>query len=153
MTTTLLDQLEDLPPWTTEAALSMEDWDHMKRVAEVLQKTPADAVVSALTAFARWCLDNPSDDDGYENESRVFLVMRITFEIPENAPASQRFAYKGWVNWQEPDESGNVNLAWPVAWNHGRPTLLAPYAGSQGLPYDPVVEYEFLSRTYPYRAL
>ena len=79
--------------------------------------------------------------------------MRIVFAIPEAAPAEERFSFKGWSNWPEPDERGQVNLAWPVTWQHGRPELVTSYEGSMGQPYPAAREYRFLLDTFPYRSL
>lgn len=150
----ILAALRSLAPWRTAKDFSEADWDAYLRAARLVRRTEPETVVAALDAFAAECRRRDAERfPGYEDESKPFLLMRIVFAIPDAAPAEKRFSFKGWSNWPDPDERGEVNLGWPVGWRDGRPYLLASYAGSGGQAYPAAAEYRFLSATFPYREL
>jgi hypothetical protein len=145
--------LRSLPPWRTVADFGEADWDAYIRAARLFQQADPETVNAALDAFAAESRQLDARYPGYELESKPFLLMRVVFALPETVPAEQRFSYKGWSNWPDPDERGEINPGWPVAWREGRPHLIASYEGSAGQPYPAALEYRFLRATFPYRNL
>lgn len=145
--------LRALPPWLRAVDFGDAEWDEYIRTAKLFQQSDPETVAAALDRFAAEsrCLDE--NYPGYEHESKPFLLMRVMFALPQQVPAAQRFSYKGWSNWPEPDGRGEVNPGWPVAWNKGRPYLEASYTGSEGQAYPASAEYRFLRATFPYRKL
>jgi hypothetical protein len=107
---------------------------------------PAD-VDRALEAF----LARASGFEGAEDETRLFLLMRVVFDLPEQAPEEERRSYKGWVNWPPPGADGTVSLAWPLTFAAGDPALVDPYEGSEGPRYAAVSEYRHLLERYGFR--
>jgi hypothetical protein len=89
----------------------------------------------------------------YEDESKVFILMRVVFDLPVSALESECLSFKGWTNWPLPDAAGHVNLSWPVEWRYGKPSLLAHYEGSEGVPYGAAEEYEYFRARFPFRRL
>lgn len=83
--------------------------------------------------------------------TRVFLLFRVAFDLPTNAPHGERRIFLSLTNWPHPDAQGTVDLSWPVAWNNGRPILLAPCTGGSGAPYSAGDEFAYLFGTYSYR--
>ncbi len=123
--------LASLAPWPSAGDLSREQWQRYIEAARELQQTdPADAE-SAIGHF----VTRRSGLEAAEDETRIFLLLRVVFDLPERAPADERRAYAGWVNWPAPDDEGNVSLSWPIAWDTGRPALVAHYEGSEGESY------------------
>ena len=88
-----------------------------------------------------------------QDETRLFLLQRVVFDLPESAPESERRPFKGWVNWPAPGLDGTVSIAWPISWSGGRPALVDPYVGSEGRPYDAAAEYRHFRENYSLRAL
>jgi hypothetical protein len=145
----LLAAFRALPPWPSDRDLSDEDWLRYVNAARLVQHSePADA----KRALARF-LDEAEGFAGVENETRLFLLLRVVFDLPDRAPADQRRTFKGWVNWPEPDTEGNVNLSWPVSWSAGQPILLARFEGADGPRYAAVEEYRHLLARFPFREL
>lgn len=144
----LLAAFRELPPWRG-TDLSAEDRRRSARTARHMQNSdPADAE-RALALF----LDEAGGFTGVENETRLFLLMRFVFDLPDRVPASQRRVFKGWINWPAPDAGGIVNLSWPINWQHGQPTILAPYAGAEGPRYGAIEEYRYLLGHFPFRKI
>lgn len=148
---TLIQRLHALPPWTTKDAFGDREWSDYIEVARLVQQSSDADVVAALDAFISQTISEPYA--GHTGESKPFLLMRVAFDLPESAPGSERFIFKGWTNWPEPDADGNLNLAWPLSWAFGQPRLLSDYEGSEGRPYAAAAEYGLLRRTFPPREL
>lgn len=145
----LLDLFRSLAPWSDARAFSTEALGHYINAARLVQSSEPGEVESALAGF----LDEADGFTGGDNETRLFLLMRIVFDLPDRAAADQRHIFKGWVNWPAPDAEGKVSLSWPVDWQAGRPTLLAPFEGAEGSPYRAVAEYRDLLARFPFRQL
>jgi hypothetical protein len=139
--------LRRLAPWPPDRQLSPEEWGSYIEAARLVQQTPPDAVERALLGF----LDESTGAGSAENESPLFLLMRVVFDLPERRPAGDRRVFKGWINWPAPDAGGSVNLAWPVTWQAGRPSLAAPFAGADGSRYGALEEYRHLLAHFPFR--
>jgi hypothetical protein len=145
----LFQKLQQLPLWRSDRGLDAHEWQQLEQVATDLRATPDAEVVAALEQFLRWSAQQPRLVA--DQESGPFLLLRVLFDLPEQAPASERIIYKGWANWPPADPRGSVNLAWPLRWNSGSPSLIALYEGSDGRPYDCVAEFESFRARFPYR--
>ena len=145
----LLSRFRMLAPWSNAQDFFEEDWRRYTDTALLVQKSEPKDVERALARF----LDEPDGFTGIKNETRLFLLMRIVFDLPDCGPTSQRSVFKGWVNWPAPDADGNVNLSWPVDWQDGRPVLLAHFEGADGPRYGAVEEYRYLLTRFPFRDL
>lgn len=147
----ILNLLHSLSAWTAQGDFSDQDWEKYVEIAKLVQSTDPDVVAAALDEFTQQAIREGYQ--GYESESKPFILMRVVFEIPETGSAEKRFSFKGWSNWPEPDANNEVNLSWPISWIGGSPTLVAPYEGSMGRPYAAAAEYRFLLKNFPYRKL
>jgi hypothetical protein len=147
--TSLADTLGELVPWTSANDLSPQAWDRYVAAARAVQRAAPAEVERAIQDVLATGSDAREGDD----ETRVFLLLRVVFDLPERAPADERRSYKGWVNWPAPDGDGCVSLAWPIAWRDGRPALVAGYEGSEGPRYAAVAEYRHLLDRYAFRDL
>lgn len=145
----LLSIFRVLAPWSNAAAFSAEEWRRYIDAARLVQKAEPADVERALARF----LDEADGFASAENETRLFLLMRILFDLPDRAPADQRRLFKGWVNWPAPDAEGNVNLSWPVGWQDDQPALLAPFEGADGPRYAAIEEHRHLRAGFPFRRL
>jgi hypothetical protein len=142
---TLPAAFETLAPWPPDRDLTREEWGAYIEAARLVGKTdPTD-----LDATLARALDRGDADD----ETRLFLLSRVVFDLPSRAPADQRRTWKGWLNWPEVDADGTVNLSWPVRWDESGPSLSGRYAGSEGPRYAAVEEYRDLRERFPLREL
>jgi hypothetical protein len=147
----LAKMFNSLHPWSHRSGLTARDWDNYEKVARAVQQTDPRVVEGALQSFMESEGDSPVTD--YTDESKLFLLMRVLFDLPESAPVEERHQRKGWINWPLPDANGKVSLAWPISWAHGKPELVASYEGSEGPPYPAVADYRYLKSHYPFRTL
>jgi hypothetical protein len=145
----LKSSFDSLRTWTQRDAFSPEDWANYIKVAKLVQETEPEIVETALDQFVKAATLEPFT--GYESESKVFLLMRVVFELPEIGPEQSRAMFKVWTNWPQADMQGNVSLTWPITWRSGRPELMAGYEGSEGKPYPAAAEYRYLRDHFSYR--
>jgi hypothetical protein len=148
----LVKMFVDLDPWSHTQDYSAAAWKKAVRVALVVQKTNPQTVGQALDSFIALARKQPFNGDS-EFESRVFILMRVVFDLPENAPASQRFSFKGWINGGAMVNGATANLAWPIAWTGHAGLLLAHYEGSEGKQYEAKAEYNYMRSHFPFRKL
>jgi hypothetical protein len=146
----LKDHLASLPPWG-RGDFNNDDWEKYMKVARMIQASDPATVEAVLEQFMHEAITE--EFRGHEAESKLFLLMRVVFDLPETAPEHERRSFKGWVNWPVADAGEEVNLAWPLSWRSGRPQLLSSYEGSEGLPYAAALEYQHLRDHYPFRDL
>lgn len=140
--------LDTLPPWSNRDFTELE-WQQFRNAAEVFRDSNPWAVEAALSEFVQQSISK--DYQGFDPESKPFILMRILYDLPEEAPAAEFKSFKGWTNWPTPDRHGKVSLSWPVSWSQERPRLVAAYAGSMSLPYAAAAEYRWFLDHYPFR--
>jgi hypothetical protein len=143
---TLLAAFLRLAPWHYEPGLSADDLAAYEAAARLVQSSQPAEVRRALADF-----QDQADPSGIDNQTRLFLLMRFVFDLPEHAPAADRHIFWGWVNWPEPDATGHVNLAWPLSFAGGRPVLLDRFKGAEGSLDGAVEEYQDLLARFPFR--
>jgi hypothetical protein len=141
--------LRALAPWPPEGDLAPDEWDRYVAAAAAVQRVDPAAAEGAMDEFLR----ERTGLEAARDETRVFLLQRVVFDLPEEAPERERRPFKGWVNWPAPDAEGNVSIAWPITFKSGRPALIAGYEGSEGRPYDAVSEFRHFREHYPFRRL
>lgn len=143
----LLASLRRLPPWRRNAGFSARDISAYEEAARLVQGAAPKEVQEALATF-----QIQADLSAWiDNETRLFLLMRFVFDLPESAPAAERHIFWGWVNWPEPGQGGQVNLSWPFSFASGRPVLLAGFEGAEGACDAAVEEYRDLLARFPFR--
>src|SRR4030095_6367121 len=86
-------------------------------------------------------------------QGKVFLLLRVIFDLPEHAEAGRKFSFADWTRARTDENSdGTVNLAWPISFASGTPRLVAGREGNAG-SYSPRNEYTFLRYQFPMRDL
>ncbi|KPK76342.1 MAG: hypothetical protein AMJ79_07005 [Phycisphaerae bacterium SM23_30] len=147
----LVNMFSSLEPWPSSGAITENGWQYYIQVAKTVQKTDPEVVKESLDNFIYASLEEQILN---EEESKIFLLMRVIFDLPEDAPKSKLRSYKGWSNWQLSELPNNrVNLSWPIKWDGHKPRLISYYEGSMGIPYQASLEYEYLKKNYKFRDL
>lgn len=147
----LVSMLRSVEPWRASRDYTVPEWDRALKVARHVQKSDPDDVRLAIRRFIPECRRESFEHftGDYEDESKVFIVLRLVFDLPAGQPSDKRICFKGWTNWPETEM---IDLGWPVSWQQGRPRLVARWQGSNG-PYDALGEYDYLLINFRMREL
>src|SRR5262245_40505282 len=143
--------IDSLRPWEDPTSMSPADWRRYLHVAGRVQATSAPITEGALDRYVRDSTQVPGSAG--LNESKVFLMLRVVFDLPARAPVSERRSFKGWLNWPEADSEGMVNLGGPTVWSEAGPVLATELVGAAGRPYAATAEFRYLRSRYPFRNL
>ena len=144
--TNLLQLFRSLKPWTSSGGYASADWSKAIATAQIVQRTDPRLVREALETFGKRT-NLPPFNGEYEEESKVFLLMRVAFDLPQTNEPS---VFSRWLS-----KKGNFDdrsVSWPVAWSNNQPHLVAAYLGSEG-PYVPSAEFDYFLQHFPMRRL
>jgi hypothetical protein len=146
------ERLEALKPWGG-ADYTKDGWDRLVSLGMLVQRMDPNEVSSAIHEFLT-TVHNPSETGFVGQNTKLLLLLRIVFDLPERFPAERRFFGEGFLTvpfeWKAPRR---VSVSWPIAWNLGRPQLLAICLGKCGSPYDAAAEYRYFHSRYRLRDL
>jgi hypothetical protein len=141
--------LGKIEPWTESASYSEAGWRHLIKTARAFQKADPKLASEALENHAQKHSGDPNRLA--VEQGKLFLLMRMVFEVPENAP--QRIPSATWHRGQSDiNPDGTFNLAWPLTFQGGNPRLLSGRQGSPG-PYSARNEYSYMRYQYEPRDL
>ncbi len=150
---TLVEYFHSLKEWTSNDAMTDSNWKQYIKVAKVVQQTNSKNVENSINEFMSQAIKLDENYTGFENESKVFLLLRIVFDLPESFLAKNYYSYKAWSNWPETDANGFINLAWPISWQNKFPILIDSYTGSMGQVYAASSEYKYFLEKFNFRNL
>jgi len=150
-----LQGLNQVAPWPSfPEKYTAANWRSAIQTARLLQKADRSVVSQALeqNGFLRI----GGRIGGRSDMTSALLVLRLMFNLPEDAAPDMRFTHLGWGTLgprSHEEREGKINLAWPITWNRGNPRLVTGFWGYEGGPYCPSDEYQFLLERYPFRNL
>lgn len=112
---------------------------------------------SVCKTFRKYQQDQVVDSmDETRNDSKLYLLIRVVFYLPEHAPKEEKWSYFGhWLRFQtEYNSDGTINQAWPIMWNKGNPCLISGCLGIQGFGrYSAADEFLYLRNKCLFRDL
>jgi hypothetical protein len=146
---TARELIEKLPPWSSND-FTKDEWASYFRCAKYIQQLTDAEITQLLEDIQR---QFTSEIDGDDLQSKLFIFLRLLFDIPARGDIITRKSFMGWENWPSADYSGQVNLTWPIAWKNKQPFLESPYEGSMGKPYALTNEFVYFKELYPYRTI
>lgn len=140
--------LEHILPWPDYATnYPKTSWEALVSAAVVMQRGDPQLVESALCDYQR------IHDNGARNDdSKLLLLMRVAFDLPETRPLEHGVWFGGWRDLSGSDNM-KTNAAWPISWNSGKPILVVGFTLFEGQRYDAGAEFRYFVRKYPARNL
>jgi hypothetical protein len=143
--------LDEISPWPAVSdGYPRRSWSRLVSAARIVQTNEPEAVARALRK--QQLAGKPIAEFKYAglkrtlDDSKLFLLMRVVFEIPDSAPSSVE-STPGFGNWTKP--ATPENPAWPIRWNNGKPEFVSPYRGvdNNRERYDAAKEYRYFQKT------
>ena len=130
------------------------NWAKLVILAKLIQKSDSESVCSTLREYQLG--QAPDSLQEIRNDSKLYLLMRIVFDLPEHAPNNSNWSHFGsWLTVRtEYNADGTINRAWPLIWNRGNPYLVSGCRGIQGFTrYDAADEFLYFRRKCSFRKL
>jgi hypothetical protein len=138
-----------IEPWTISTSYSDAAWKKLVNAAERFQNANPKLAKQVIANRIKNASAKPNQLA--VEQGKIFLLSRVVFDLPENG--SQRIPGAEWERGQtDVNPDGTINVAWPIVWNHGKPSLASGRIGDAGA-YSATNEYEFLRFRYKYRDL
>jgi hypothetical protein len=149
----LASRIHRLRPWGSRPVYPAQDWDAQIAVARLVQRTDPKIVEEALVLFSSqaWAHKSYMNCPAPVELSKVQLLMRIVFRLPEHDTNPNDSRLDGMQGLPPTDSVGPVNVDWPLSWRCGRPHLVSGCQPSYGILYDPVSDYRYLRAHFPLR--
>jgi hypothetical protein len=144
--------LSRIEPWTASTNYSASGWRQLVTTAKAIQRADPKLASEALSQHQRRFAAQAGSLA--VEQAKLFLLLQVVFDLPENAPDQQRVPFGDWMRGRSDlNPDGTINLAWPLAWNRGNPVLVAGCEGAAGSNYSVADEYAYLRYHFRYRDL
>jgi hypothetical protein len=151
----LAEALLKVDPWPDHSTnYSEANWKQLISVTGRIQRSDYRTVSEALRTYQSEQVSNSVQE--IHDDSKLYLLMRVVFELPERAPNDAAWSSFGhWLTMKtEYNNDGTINRAWPIAWNHGNPCLVSGCLGIQGFGrYDAAKEFLYFRSKCAFRDL
>jgi hypothetical protein len=89
----------------------------------------------------------------WSDDSKLLLVMRVAFDLPESGSRGHWDSFGGWRDWSDYQPDAKMTVAWPLSWHNGDPQFVVGFTALQGKRYDAAGEYHYFLAKYPLRPL
>lgn len=125
--------------------------DELKQVARFLSKQPSRERRIMIVVYSIYAKAQGDDTAS----SKLYLLLRVLFDVPEAYPRDKAKFFGGWRGWLEnraSPESDTANLLWPLGYHDQRLALVDSMTGYFGLPYDGLGEYDYFASHFPLRS-
>lgn len=85
--------------------------------------------------------------------SKVYLLLRVLFDVPANIPINQAKVFGGWGH-PSAGTGNTFNLLWPLEMSMDSTlNVVGGFSGYYGAPYDAVGEYDYFSEGFGRREI
>jgi len=148
----LESRMAQIEPWGSSTAYSEAGWKHLIQTARACQEASSALTAAALEEHLQSFSAKP--DDLPIAQGKVFLLLRVMFDLPDSTPAGPGVSLAGWNRGgTDVNPDGTFDQAWPLLWNQGRPRLVSGRNGAAGAEYSAAKEYAMLRYRFKYREL
>lgn len=154
----LEEALLKVDPWSSSTNYSGANWKQLCFIAGVIQKSSPRTVSNALGEYQGRLVYQgtvrPSTVETLDDDSKLFLLMRIVFDLPEEDSSGDNWMVGFWRGERsEINANRTINRAWPIVWNNGSPRLISGLMAASGLGYSAADEFLFFKDKFRFRDL
>lgn len=152
---TLLDPIghlidEAIPAWTD--GYTAAGSGQLVGVASEISNLPAQQLQLSLGLYTQVF---SGTDEEIDAMSKVYLLLRVLYNLPANADRESVKVYGGWIHPSISNPGTGFNLGWPVAASGFGPSAKIQVAGAfdgyLGRAYDAVGELGYFNANFPKR--
>lgn len=142
------EEVEPLKAWTDSSGYTTYDNQHLIESAMSLSTFTDNEILLGVTEYA----------DHYAgcmaSMSKLFLLLRVFYDVPSSIPAANARSYGSWIRPQEDLTAPTYDPLWPLGLDTFQvPVVLHTYMGYIGAPYDPVGEAVYFMEAFGRRSL
>lgn len=143
------EDVELLKPWTADSGYSQADNYLLVQHAMALHQLSDNEIITGVAQYAAYYAGD------LDAMSKLFLVLRILYNVPDSIPIEQAQSFGGWLKPTADMCGPYYKLLWPMGWINPFPVpvVVMPFPGYIGAPYDPVGELEYFMETFGRRII
>lgn len=142
------EHVEPLKPWTDTSAYTLEDNQFLLQNAMILSALSDSEMMTGVLDYSDYYRDQ------IEDLSKLLLILRIIYNVPDSIPIQQAKTFGGWIRPTEELTGPYFKIAWPVATDQqNHPFINYPYMGYMGAPYHASGELEYFINSFGRRQL
>jgi hypothetical protein len=139
-----------IPAWTD--GYGPAESGQLHAVASELAQVPTGQLQASLDQYAQVFAGSETE---VEAMSKVYLLLRALYNLPENIDRNQVKVFGGWIHPSIDNPSTGFNLSWPVSANNFDPSapiqVTGIFGGYFGKAYDAPGELNYFDSNFPRR--
>jgi hypothetical protein len=158
----MIERIVELPDWskTIDPQYKSLDYTQLKSVAVEFTGLSPEARKALVKCYSNQ-YSFPNFD--LEKASRLYLLLRVVFDLPSNHPRAKAKIFGGWLHPSIGEETTSFNLSWPVRvetvelkpdakqMSTRELMKIARFLGYFGKGYEAIGEYEYFAKNFPFR--
>jgi hypothetical protein len=142
--------INKIEPWTASTNYSRAGWKQLVAAAKTFKGSASELANAAVGEL----LESNAGQPGLAiTQAKIFLLLRMVFELPENSPGQPVIAANYFRGHTDMNPDGTFNVAWPISLSAGQPRLVSGCEGVAGDNYSPQKEFNYLRFHFKYRDL
>jgi hypothetical protein len=141
--------IETVPPWTSHCGDAQAV--QLRSAARQIQKFAPAEIREGIQDFLNV---HREDDDYLASLSKVYVLLRAVFNVPQEISREEAKTFGGWVHPSVLQKSGSYDLMWPLGLNEKSEVIfVGQFEGYFGSEYDAMGEFDYFSSKYKFREL
>lgn len=137
------EHVEPLKPWTDTSGYNLTDNQFLLQQAISLSALSDNEIMTGVVAYTDYYRDQ------IEDLSKLFLILRIVYNVPDSIPVAMAKTFGGWVKPVSELTGQFYKIAWPVASDpQNQPFVKYVYMGYMGAPYNAPGEAEYFVNAF-----
>ncbi|MCF8309637.1 MAG: hypothetical protein K9I68_11565 [Bacteroidales bacterium] len=136
------DHVEPLTPWS-DRSYTEADNNLLRENAQQLQRLSTTEIMNGIEEYSTY----------YKGEtdalSKLYIMMRILFDVPEFTPMDQAQSFGGWIKPEQLITGEQTSLLWPLGFDEGPiPVVKHDFMGYAGTSYNAVDEAQYFMEQF-----
>ena len=145
--------MSHVPVWNTayfNDDMVVYSLDELKKTTSFLLEQSEEDRFHLIMMYDKYA---QSRSDKLATSSKLYLLLRVLFDVSETYPAEDARFFAGWGTLPEPRSTDKeINLLWPIGYKNQQLVLKAIPLAHLGVPYyDGLGEYKYFAASFPLR--